>query len=72
MAERSQAARTEEPTPRRLAEARRQGQVAVSRELTGAVALAAAFVVLVAGASAGRRAAGRIPGRGPGQRGPGR
>jgi flagellar biosynthesis protein FlhB len=53
MAERSQASRTEEPTPRRLAEARRQGQVAVSRELTGAVALAAAFVVLVAAASAG-------------------
>ena len=34
-------ARTEPPSPRRLAEARRRGQVAVSRELTSAVALAA-------------------------------
>jgi flagellar biosynthesis protein FlhB len=53
MAERSQGARTEEPTPRRLAEARRQGQVATSAELTGAVAQAACFVVLVLGAAAG-------------------
>jgi type III secretion protein U len=59
MAERSQGARTEEPTPRRLAEARRQGHVAVSRALTGAVALAAGFLVLLAGASAG---AGQLAG----------
>ena len=32
--------RTEQPTPRRLREARRRGEVAVSRELSGAVALA--------------------------------
>ena len=38
---------TEEPTPRRLAEARRRGQVAVSRELASAAALAAAVAVLV-------------------------
>ena len=38
---------TEEPTPRRLAEARRRGDVAVSRELTAAAALAAAVLVLV-------------------------
>jgi flagellar biosynthesis protein FlhB len=37
---------TEEPTPRRLAEARRRGQVAVSRELASAAALAAAVAVL--------------------------
>lgn len=33
-------ARTEQPTPRRLREARRRGEVAVSRELCGAAALA--------------------------------
>jgi flagellar biosynthesis protein FlhB len=53
VAERSHGARTEEATPRRLAEARRQGQLAVSRELTGAVALAAVFVVLALGGAAG-------------------
>jgi flagellar biosynthesis protein FlhB len=37
---------TEEPTPRRLAEARRRGEVAVSRELSSAAALLAAVVVL--------------------------
>ncbi|HEX4404931.1 MAG TPA: EscU/YscU/HrcU family type III secretion system export apparatus switch protein [Polyangia bacterium] len=37
---------TEEPTPRRLAEARRRGQVAVSRELSSAAALVAVVAVL--------------------------
>ena len=37
---------TEEPTPRRLAEARRCGQVGVSRELASAAALVAAVAVL--------------------------
>ncbi|MBN1944061.1 MAG: EscU/YscU/HrcU family type III secretion system export apparatus switch protein [Bradymonadales bacterium] len=40
-------ARTEKPTPRRLRKAREQGQVARSRDLTGAILLLA-FVVLVA------------------------
>jgi flagellar biosynthesis protein FlhB len=53
MAEPSSTARTEEPTPRRLAEARRQGQVAVSAELTGAGVLLAVLVALVFGAAAG-------------------
>jgi type III secretion protein U len=38
---------TEEPTPRRLAEARRRGDVAVSRELSAAAALVAGVAVLV-------------------------
>ena len=38
---------TEEPTPKRLADARRKGQVAVSRDLAGAFSLAAAFTALV-------------------------
>lgn len=42
-------ASTEEPTPRRLAEARRRGEVACSRELSGAVALAAGLLALAAG-----------------------
>jgi flagellar biosynthesis protein FlhB len=37
---------TEEATPRRLAEARRRGEVAISRELSSAAALAAAVLVL--------------------------
>jgi flagellar biosynthesis protein FlhB len=40
---------TEAPTPRRLAEARRRGEVACSRELCGAVALAAGLLALAAG-----------------------
>ncbi len=40
--------RTERPTPRRLAEARRRGEVAVSRELTGAVSLLAGLAALAA------------------------
>jgi flagellar biosynthesis protein FlhB len=43
---------TEEPTPRRLAEARRRGEVAFSRELGSAAGLAAAVLVLVADAPA--------------------
>lgn len=41
-------ARTERPTPKRLSEARRRGEVAISRELTGAVALAAGLATLAA------------------------
>lgn len=43
---------TEAPTPRRLAEARRRGEVACSRELIGAVALAAGALALAAGGEA--------------------
>ena len=43
---------TEEPTPRRLDEARRRGEVAYSRELSAAAALLAAIVVLAADAPA--------------------
>jgi flagellar biosynthesis protein FlhB len=39
--------RTEEPTPKRLEEARRRGEVAVSRDATSAAAMTAAIVVLV-------------------------
>jgi FlhB-like protein len=39
---------TEEPTPRRLEQARRQGQIAKSNELTSAVALAAGVGALLA------------------------
>lgn len=48
-------ARTERPTPRRLREARRRGEVATSRDLTGAAALAAGLAALVAGAGATAR-----------------
>jgi len=41
---------TEEPTPRRLAEARKRGEVAYSRELSSAAALLAAVAVLAADA----------------------
>ena len=43
---------TEQPTPRRLAEARRRGQLAVSRELASAAALVAAVAVLAVDAPA--------------------
>jgi flagellar biosynthesis protein FlhB len=43
---------TEDPTPRRLAEARRRGEIAFSRELGGSAALAAAVAVLAADAPA--------------------
>jgi flagellar biosynthesis protein FlhB len=42
--------KTEEPTPRRLAEARRKGEVAKSRDLTGAVVFVAVFGVGAVGA----------------------
>src|SRR3954462_15766931 len=42
--------KTEQPTPRRLADARRRGEVAQSRELSGAVVLCAVLAVLVLGA----------------------
>ncbi len=42
--------KTEEPTPRRLAESRRRGEVAQSRDLSGAFAMAAVFTVCVLGA----------------------
>lgn len=38
--------RTEEPTPRRLREARRRGEVSISRDLTSAAALASGLVAL--------------------------
>jgi type III secretion protein U len=44
----SDAGATEQPTPRRLAEAQRRGEVAVSRDLTGAVALSAGLAALAA------------------------
>src|SRR5262245_29458592 len=53
MAEERQGERTEEPTPRQLAQARRRGEVAYSRDLTGGVASAAVFAVLACGAAAG-------------------
>ena len=60
MTERSDAgARTEEPTPRRLAQARLAGEVAASRELVAAAGVAAMFVVLALGAPA---AVGRLAG----------
>jgi flagellar biosynthetic protein FlhB len=53
MPDRSSAARSEEPTPLRLAEARRQGEVAVSPDLTGAAVVFAVLVVMAIGAKAG-------------------
>lgn len=44
--ERERGQATEEPTPRRLEEARRRGQVAFSRELAGAAAFTAAFLAI--------------------------
>jgi len=41
------AERTEEPTPKRLEDARRRGEVAVSRDATSAAAMTAAIVALV-------------------------
>ncbi len=48
MADRPGGEPTEQPTPRRLAEARKKGQVARSRELSSAAAFVAAVVALVA------------------------
>jgi type III secretion YscU/HrpY family protein len=44
--------KTEQPTPKRLRDARKKGQVAKSQDLTQAVLLVAAFGVLAAGADA--------------------
>ena len=41
------AERTEEPTPKRLEDARGRGEVAVSRDATSAAAMTAAIVALV-------------------------
>jgi flagellar biosynthetic protein FlhB len=41
--------KTEQPTPRRLQEARRKGQVAKSQELTGAVSMAAVLLLFLIG-----------------------
>jgi flagellar biosynthesis protein FlhB len=53
--------RTEKPTPKRLREARRRGEVAVSRELTGLGALAGGAAALAAtGSSLGARLCGAV------------
>jgi flagellar biosynthesis protein FlhB len=52
MTEDTAAARTEEPTPRRLAEARRRGSIAVSRDLSSGLTGLALCVALVLGARA--------------------
>jgi Flagellar biosynthesis pathway, component FlhB len=52
MAEPTAAAKTEEPTPQRLAEARRRGSVAVSRDLLSGVTGLAVCAALVLGARA--------------------
>jgi type III secretion protein U len=50
--------RTEQPTPKRLREARRRGEIAQSRELTGAAALAGGLLALAAtGGSSARELA---------------
>ena len=53
MADPSSEERTESPTPRRIQEARRAGQVAFSRDLAAALAVATACLVLIATAHAG-------------------
>ena len=71
MAEEDGQERTEEPTPRRLEQAREKGQIPRSRELStalltlgGSVALAASRVVALGG-SGGARAPGLQGGGGP-------
>jgi flagellar biosynthesis protein FlhB len=53
MAESSIAERTVEPTPRRIERARKEGQIAFSRELVSGVVLASACLVLAVGGRAG-------------------
>jgi flagellar biosynthesis protein FlhB len=53
MADASSEERTEAPSPRRIQQARWAGQVAISRDLFAAFAIATAFAVLVATARAG-------------------
>lgn len=48
--------RTEQPTPRRVREARRRGEIAVSRELSGALSLLAGLAALAATARSTGRA----------------
>jgi type III secretion protein U len=50
VAERPSDSKTEEPTPQRLVEARRRGEIVVSRELLSAFTLVVVFVALVLGA----------------------
>lgn len=52
--------RTERPTPRRLREARRRGEVACSRDLSGALALLAGLTALAAGGPAAARRLARL------------
>lgn len=53
MSESSSDERNEAPTPRRIQQVRRSGQVAISRELAAALSVAVAGVVLAATASSG-------------------
>jgi len=53
MSEASTKERSEAPTPRRIQQARRRGQVAISRDLGAALCMATACVVLIATASSG-------------------
>lgn len=52
MAESSAETRTEQPTPRRIARARREGEVAMSRDLVAGLAFASACAVLILGGNA--------------------
>ena len=52
--------RTEQPTPRRLREARRRGEVAHSRDLSGALALLAGLAALAASGPAAARHLARL------------
>ncbi|HEU4385821.1 MAG TPA: EscU/YscU/HrcU family type III secretion system export apparatus switch protein [Anaeromyxobacteraceae bacterium] len=54
--------RTEQPTPRRLRQARRRGEVASSRDLSGALALLAGLAALFATGPAAARRLGRLLG----------
>lgn len=51
MAEEESGEKTEEPTPKRLAQARRRGEIAKSRDLTGAAVLVALFAAVTLGAA---------------------
>ena len=55
--------RTEQPTPKRLREARRRGEVAQSRELTGAAALAGGLLALAATGGSAARELASLPAR---------
>ena len=51
---------TEEPTPKRLREARKRGEVAQSRDLSGAASLVGALLVVAVGGAAGVGALGAL------------